>query len=441
MTSPSLAASSLSSAFLPLLVVFVIATAFLATASGSSTEDLYAILGVSRTATTKQIKSAYRRKALDTHPDKNKDVPPEEAAAEFHKVVHAFEVLSDAASRRRYDGGGGSFSSSSSSNSRSSYSNWSQFFQQQRRGQRRTRIHLKDKFEVKQAQSRVIHIVSLDQLRTIMTDDDDRLERHLLLCFFTPAVESVVNEEIVYPYPFAGMSPQSIWWEDLLQTVSIRFHRSNELTRYFNLVNGDELTEPAFVFAKKGAKLSGESVDYDEVDFFHYTTNDRQAFETWVWSRMEVKVIFHNRHAHPAEMHWLTGNTAHFKETIEPNSSWSHYSMLTHQFWSRDARVDTWPGSPGRWKLTENTSLGSWKIGVEGEEGSPPIREDGTMGIIIPNKECIDLSGHCTFWQHQNQCDENPGFMREKCMLTCGHCSNEVHEEPTCDGENLTCEN
>lgn len=393
-------------------------------------EDLYKILGLQKNASTKEIKSAYRRKAMDTHPDKRgKDVSAEEAAEAFRQVVHAFEVLSDDNSRRRYDRGEDIGSSTSSKQSSSSSSHqWQWHFQRQ---QWRT-VQLKDKLEVKQAQARVLHVVSLDQLRTIMLDDNDRLERNLLICFFTPKLEEMVTDKLVFPYPFAGMSSQHIWWEDLLQTVSIRFNRSNDLSRYFNVPNGDEMTEPLFLFLKRGTML-GDSFEYNDESNNIFSTSNRDSFEQWMWSMIEVKVEFINHHSHPVELYWIHGTKATMKEMIQPNSSSIHYSKLTHEFYARDSRVDTWPGTPGRWKLTTNCSLGSWKIGVAGKDGSPPIQEDGSMTIIIPNKSCIDLSGHCGFWSNQNQCNENPNFMREKCQLTCDYCSFDGENERNSD--------
>lgn len=128
--------------------------------------------------------------------------------------MHAFEVLSDSASRRRYDTTGDETTNTSGASSSSSFQRQWHFFHQQRRT-----VHLKDTFEAKQAQSRVLHVVSLTQLRTIMLDENDRLERHLLICFFTPKIERLVNDEIVYPYPFAGKSNQGVWWENLLQVI------------------------------------------------------------------------------------------------------------------------------------------------------------------------------------------------------------------------------
>ncbi|XP_057199793.1 dnaJ homolog subfamily C member 17 isoform X2 [Triplophysa rosa] len=63
--------------------------------------DLYALLGVESKATEKQIKKAYRQRALSCHPDKNPDNP--KAADLFHQLSQALEVLTDAAARAAYD--------------------------------------------------------------------------------------------------------------------------------------------------------------------------------------------------------------------------------------------------------------------------------------------------------------------------------------------------
>ncbi|XP_056403067.1 dnaJ homolog subfamily C member 17 [Hyla sarda] len=63
--------------------------------------DLYGLLGVEAGATEKEIKKAYRQKALTCHPDKNPDNP--RAAELFHQLSQALEVLTDGAARAAYD--------------------------------------------------------------------------------------------------------------------------------------------------------------------------------------------------------------------------------------------------------------------------------------------------------------------------------------------------
>ncbi|XP_063146011.1 dnaJ homolog subfamily C member 17 isoform X2 [Candoia aspera] len=63
--------------------------------------DLYALLGVGEKATDKEIKKAYRQKALTCHPDKHPDNP--KAAELFHQLSQALTVLTDAAARAAYD--------------------------------------------------------------------------------------------------------------------------------------------------------------------------------------------------------------------------------------------------------------------------------------------------------------------------------------------------
>lgn len=64
-------------------------------------KDYYALLGVHRNATDAEIKRAYRRLALQYHPDKN---PGDKAAEEkFKEINEAYEVLSDSEKRAYYD--------------------------------------------------------------------------------------------------------------------------------------------------------------------------------------------------------------------------------------------------------------------------------------------------------------------------------------------------
>lgn len=64
-------------------------------------KDLYGVLGVSRTASPDEIKKAYRKLALEFHPDRNPDNP--QAGEKFKEVSEAYAVLSDADKRRQYD--------------------------------------------------------------------------------------------------------------------------------------------------------------------------------------------------------------------------------------------------------------------------------------------------------------------------------------------------
>jgi len=65
-------------------------------------KDYYETLGVSRTATTEEIKKSYRRLAREHHPDVNAD-RREEAEAQFKEIGEAYNVLSDDQKRARYD--------------------------------------------------------------------------------------------------------------------------------------------------------------------------------------------------------------------------------------------------------------------------------------------------------------------------------------------------
>jgi curved DNA-binding protein CbpA len=63
-------------------------------------KDYYAILGIASDATSEAVRTAYRKKALQFHPDRN-SAP--EATDRFRDIQEAYETLSDAGRRHVYD--------------------------------------------------------------------------------------------------------------------------------------------------------------------------------------------------------------------------------------------------------------------------------------------------------------------------------------------------
>jgi len=66
----------------------------------ATTRDYYDILGVSKSATAAEIKSAYRKLALKWHPDKNKD---SDAHEKFKEINEAYEVLGNSEKKAKFD--------------------------------------------------------------------------------------------------------------------------------------------------------------------------------------------------------------------------------------------------------------------------------------------------------------------------------------------------
>ena len=63
--------------------------------------DYYEVLGVSRNASTEELKKAYRKVAMKYHPDRNQG--DKQAENKFKEASEAFEILGDQEKRSRYD--------------------------------------------------------------------------------------------------------------------------------------------------------------------------------------------------------------------------------------------------------------------------------------------------------------------------------------------------
>lgn len=96
--------------------------------SDPPTIDPYAVLNLPKTATSEEVKSAYRKLALKHHPDKARLEDRETAHKSFQEIAFAYAILSDERRRKRYDATG---NTAESANIDDDDFDWADFFREQ----------------------------------------------------------------------------------------------------------------------------------------------------------------------------------------------------------------------------------------------------------------------------------------------------------------------
>lgn len=344
------------------LIVLCLTTVF--------TKDLYQILEVSRTATSAEIKQAYRRKARDTHPDKQIGIDPEISAQQFREVVEAYEVLSDKNSRQNYDRTGDAKRSRSQSSNTNSFGNnqgWSNFgfnfnFQSGRSGGQRSSMHwfLFDPLrrrQIEDARSRVVTVRSLFQFRDIISSENgdvDITERYTLIAFYDsskPECSNILDNFVLYPWPFAGFSNEGnsdgdMWWEEIMLAVKIDMH---EISQRFTaqlaelFTNIQEISQsacPSFAFLPRGIPAYLDPKKEDRTIYETKNFKDTDPFRAWVWAQLQMKITIVNKTPWVLKQWFLDGYRGVKKEDVLVDHEIVIKTFLSHIFIFRPAHVE-----------------------------------------------------------------------------------------------------
>lgn len=372
--------------------------------SRGETPSYYSLLGVSKRASLRDIKTAYRRKAKETHPDKNPEQGGEEAARRFREVAEAYEVLSDTNARREYDRTGVKQSDKGKNGFHQNRRQHQQkpfwdFFGSRRSASRHDplqhRLYRQHnvRVQVEAAQRRVLTVTSFEHFQALALDETGMLDRYTLLAIYDsgkPNCEKLLRENVMFPWPFAGFTREgdtSMWWEETMQTFKIDLHSGNnagtETVRkfkdYFGLDDGGDAC-PSVVFFPRGSDLT---------EFEVWDRRNAQEFREFVWNRLKMKVTFQNKTPWKLKQFYLNGHRGIQKESIEPNKGYVVSTFLSHAFIFLADHVSGW--------VLNNESAVFYY--------TSRIQDDNTVINIYPR--CFDLHTDCPRWKKEGFCHSN----------------------------------
>jgi len=368
-------------------------------------DDYYQILGVKRTASDDAIQKAYRRRARETHPDKNRTP---NANDEFRKVAEAFEVLGDAKSRRAYN------KELDAKARRRAKQHEQKMYQQQMKRRRaeaqrheQSRLHDERIREVAASQSKLVKFSTLEQFHETMSDQTGRFFKNHFLCMFVGnrAAEKKGDEVIYFPIPFTSKE-----YRDTVRIGKIRFNKLTELTKFFGVRNG---SDPHIVFGRKNDSVKNYRVFKPKR---RDTRGLREEFVKWVEGLMTIRVRLANSHPLPINVYVTReGNLVNGRDNLRSNYQMTMTLQAGDRIVATDARLDKFPGHNAR-----KSSPISSKLTFLFDE---LITSEGLYEVS--NKRCYDLSTSCEEMAMFNKvgCANHPEFLHNVCPATCGVCS------------------
>ena len=262
----------------------------------------------------------------------------------------------------------------------------------------------------------MIKVKNWEQLETVALDiDTDRLERNLLIVLCSALTEKVVDEQVQFPYPFAGMSDQKIWWEEILVPVKVRLANDTKAEFVKGLGLKDASSLPAFVFLRRGAELKAENAEV------LYSLKNATAFVEWVWKRIETPVTIVNEHNHTVKVFWINKEEAVLQAELAPGQSVERSTVLSTEWAVFDARAK-WK----RFKAARGLMLGNWII-----------KSDTDILFRVRTRNCIDWDENCKAWATSgggSRCGTDEK-VKDKCPLSCKLCDPDDDEEEEVEGD------
>jgi len=322
-----------------------------------------------------EIKQAYRKKARDTHPDKQIGVDPEISAQQFREVVEAYEILSDKTSRQNYDRTGdttnknsGRSSSGTNNNNNQGWSNFGfnfNFYSGRSNGQR-SNMHwyLFDPLrrrQIEDARSRVVTVRSLFQFREVISsenNDVDVTERYTLIAFYDsskPECANLLDNFVLFPWPFAGFSNEGnsdgdMWWEDIMLAVKIDMHEisqrfTSQLSGLFSSIpsssssSSSDMSCPSFAFLPRGIPSYLDPKKENRIIYETMSFKDTDPFRAWVWAQLKMKITVVNKTPWVLNQWYLDGYRGVKKEDVGVDQAISINTFLSHVFVFRPVHV------------------------------------------------------------------------------------------------------